>query len=396
MAAAPIPLLETVAPALALASAPAPAPASPYAGLRILYSGPSDGTSLQRAESLRALGAEVVHVPSGLVTPRGLAYQLYRAVHKLRKHPDFFRANRRLVREASNASFDIVWIDKGLWLHPATISKLRRLLPGVRVVAYSPDDMSNPNNQSPRYLKTLPLYDLNVTTKSYNVAELEALGAREMLHVDNAYDPAIHRPIELTPADRERYAVDVGFVGAYEAERADMLLRLAQAGLSVCVRGPQWARFFTGSHPNLRVIEGWVDDEAYPRIVNATKINLGFLRKSNRDQQTTRSVEIPACRAFMLAERTPEHERLFREGAEAEFFGDFEELLAKCRHYLANESERAEIAQRGYRRCVLAGYSNFGRLSAILDRALSLEPVREPAASAPRPTLVLQPDAVGA
>lgn len=346
----------------------------PAEGLRILYSGPPDGTCLQRAESLRSLGAEVVHVRSGIPSGTDPSYPLLRVAHQFKRHPDLYFANSRLLRIAKRSNFDIVWIDKGLWLRPRTLRLLRAALPEARMVSYSGDDMGNPGNQSKRYFDSLPLYDLHVTTKSYNVAELEALGAREMLFLDNSYDPAIHRPLELCDKERVQFGAEVGFVGAYEAERADLMLRLAEAGIPVTVRGPKWVRFLKASHPNLRVLGEWMDSDTYPRSINATKINLGFLRKVNRDLQTTRSIEIPACRAFLLAERTDEHRRLFREGIEAEFFDGFDELLEKCRHYLAHESERLRIAERGHRRCILGGYSYEGRLLNVVDRLMQISP----------------------
>ena len=112
---------------------------------------------------------------------------------------------------------------------------------------------------------------------------------------------------------------------------------------------------------------GWVLAEDAAKVFCATKINLHFLRKVARDLQTTRSVEIPACRGFMLAERTQEHLDLFDEGSEAEFFDDIDELLAKIKHYLLHSEQRKTIANAGYERCVKSGYSNYDRLNEILD-----------------------------
>jgi spore maturation protein CgeB len=110
----------------------------------------------------------------------------------------------------------------------------------------------------------------------------------------------------------------------------------------------------------------WGDD--YARGICSFAVNLAFLRKENRDLQTTRSAEIPACGGFMLAERTPEHQRLFQEGVEAEFFDSPEELLAKIQFYLDNEDKRRAMAAAGRQRCLDGGYSNPERLAAVLRR----------------------------
>ena len=180
---------------------------------------------------------------------------------------------------------------------------------------------------------------------------------------------AVHRPREVTPELRARLGGDVGFVGWPEGARERSMRFLARHGVDVRVWGP-WPRW--KSARNFRV-EGrplWGDE--YATALSAFRINLGFLRRVNRDRQTTRSIEIPACGGFLLAERTDEHLRLFREDVEAVFFSNDAELLEKARHYLAHEDERSRIAAAGRRRCLEDGYAYDARLTFILRHALGL------------------------
>ncbi|HEX5043067.1 MAG TPA: glycosyltransferase [Candidatus Polarisedimenticolaceae bacterium] len=331
---------------------------------RIVYVGPRSGTTLHRARALESLGAEIVWVEAD-VLHSWVARQLYRVGNRLRRPPDVFGANAGLLQAVRAHRAEVLWVDKGRSIRADTLRAARDAAPGIRLVNYSPDDMFNLANQSRQYCRAIPEYDLHVTTKSYNVAELRAAGARDVLFVDNAYEPEVHRPLALTDEERRLYGADVGFVGMYESERADVMLALAQAGIPVTVWSADWnpARH---RHGNLQVHRRFLDGLDYARAVNATRINLGFLRKVNRDLQTTRSIEIPACAAFLLAERTDEHRRLFREGEEAEFFGSTDELIRKCRHYLGQEDARRRIAEAGRQRCLTSGYSNRERLAGVL------------------------------
>ena len=334
--------------------------------LRILYVGMAGGVCGMRAEALRSLGHDLVTVPAEV--PRGYwRFQLYRIGSRLGRPPDVLGANRAILRAASRRMFDLLWVDKGRSIRPATLARVRALHPQSVLVTYSPDDMMNPDNQTAAYLSSIPQYDLHVTTKSYNVPELTERGARDAMFVDNAYDPATHRPLPLSAEEKQTYEAEVGFIGGFEEERAREMAHLAENGVPVTVWGYQWDQL--PDRPTaLRVVNRRVDGDEYAKAICGAKINLGFLRKINRDLQTTRSIEIPACGAFLLAERTEEHLGLFKEGEEAEFFSTREELLQKCRYYLEHDEKRERIASAGRARCVGDDYSNAGRLREVLNR----------------------------
>jgi hypothetical protein len=166
----------------------------------------------------------------------------------------------------------------------------------------------------------------------------------------------------MSDAPTEKFRAPVSFVGTYEAMRAESIGKIARAGIGVRVWGSRWDRW-PDPAPGVTVEGRDVVQDDYARALSAADIGLCFLRKINRDLQTQRSVEIPACGGFMLAERTDEHLSLFKEGIEAEFFSSDDELVEKCRHYLAHPEERKKIAAAGRARCLASRYDYGSRLA---------------------------------
>jgi spore maturation protein CgeB len=345
---------------------------APLFGLKALAVSPVsayDGfnTSAHRVRALESLGADVVVVDTALGARSGLARLPLRVCNRLFQRglavplPDPSQSRRRTLEAARRRHFDIIWLEKALTIGPDVVRSLRRLCPRAEIVGFAADDMCLRHNQSQQFIGALPHYDHFITNKASTVAELQALGASHVVVVGNGYDPEAFRPLPVTPADVARLGGDIGFIGSHETARARVMLGLAHAGLTVRVWGDGWGELI-GKHPLLRVENRPLYFDEYARACAAFKINLGFLRKLNRDQQTTRSVEIPACGGFLLAERTAEHLAMFDEGVEAELFASPGELLDKCRRYLADDAARLAIARRGHERC-LAGYSNAARLN---------------------------------
>lgn len=327
--------------------------------------------SYQRYNAMQELGYNVTavsFVPVDSKNPISEHTHVFaRMCHKLGFPLDKTGVNHKILTHVQSRQVDIIWVEKGLMVRPSVLRKARKLQPDLLLISYTEDDMFARHNQSRYYKKSLPLYDVVFTTKSYNChpEELPALGARKVVFVDKAYDKHRHRPVEYTQDDIRRLGSDVGFIGTFEQDRAGKMLYLAQNGVKVRIWGNGWSKW-VGKHPNLQVENKPVYGEDYVKALCATKINLCFLRKMNRDLQTDRTMEIPACGAFMLGERTMEHQRLFDEGREAAFFESKEEMLQKIYYYLENEQERQEVSWRGKQRCLKSGYSHHDRLLFML------------------------------
>jgi hypothetical protein len=145
-----------------------------------------------------------------------------------------------------------------------------------------------------------------------------------------------------------------------------LLARVARAGIPVKIYGGSWEDA-EANGPLRDAIQHrlvWGDD--YARAICSFDVNVGIVSKWNRNHTASRTFQIPALGAFLLHERNEVVTRYFREGVEAEFFGSAEELVEKCRHYLAHPDERRRIAEAGRRRCRESGYFEVDRVREVL------------------------------
>ena len=323
-------------------------------------------TGSHRLKAMEDLGCKVrrinTHTPSSIHKESKMWRRL---LVKVNGPKDLAGINAQILKCLKNDDFDVLWLDKVLTVTASTLQAVKILCSDCKIVGYSPDDMYARHNQTKQFLKHLPLYDIYFTTKTYNVSELKSLGCLKVQFVAEAFDPHTHCPMPVNAKEREYYGGPVGFIGAWERERAESMSELARRGIRIHIWGGGWnKRRFRDR--NIRIEGKAIYGEEYALAICAFDINLGFLRKCNRDLQTTRSIEIPACGAFMLAERTDEHLALFEEGKEAEFFDCDDELLEKVLYYLAHPNERRRIAAAGRARCLQSSYSNHDRMLEML------------------------------
>lgn len=325
--------------------------------------------SLMRAENIKnmchdfmALSNMPIPYLAGLNSP-GMIERLF---NKLRLPRDLNNINKSLSEIKTESRFDIIWIDKSPMIHVKTLLLLKNIFPKSKIISVSEDDMYALHNRSRYYEKCLPLYDFIFTTKVHNLTELKALGAKNTELFLDSYNAKLHRPMTqyLNIYDKD---IDVSFIGTYEDARAKSILWLGQHNIKILVFGNGWAKL-KNLNSNVVIQDKPIYGEEYVQIINRSRINLGFLRKLNRDQVTSRSMEITGSQGFLLAERTSRHVELFREGHEAEFFSTDQELLDKIYYYIQNPDEISKIAAAGRRRCTQSQYEMNDQIIKIIKK----------------------------
>ncbi len=335
----------------------------------------NEGTrSLMRAKKLEKLVKTVVKVSNtkvpyiaGIDKPS----LIYRIFHKLGMPLDTENLNSKVVKLVGRNVFDIIWVEKSIMIKPSTLRSIRLNNPLAKIISVSEDDMFARHNRSVYYDKSLPVYDIVFTTKVYNLIELKTLGAQSTELFLDSFDEDLHRPLsKYSDIKIKNYKYDVCFVGTFERERAETMIWLGSKGVKVTIFGNGWSGL-KDKHTNLIIKDRPVYGEEYVEVINNSKINLGFLRKINRDEVTSRTMEITACESFLIAERTSRHNELFTEGKEAEFFSTNKELYKKIQNYLIDDNLISEISKRGRRRCLQSGYDMTNQLSLILSKTMN-------------------------
>jgi len=233
------------------------------------------------------------------------------------------------------------------------------------MVHYTPDPQFK-FHRSKLFFGSIAQYDLCVTTKPYELNDYASAGARDTLLVLQGFRAEFHPERKLCDI-AANWKSDILFIGHFEPHYARQLRALAPLNVEFSIHGRRW-REYARWHRWARGIVGadgvWGTD--YAVALASTKIGIGLLSKLTDDSTTTRSFEIPASGALLLAERTKEHMELFEEGLEAEFFDSTHELQEKAARYLRDRRLREQIAAAGRRKCISGGYDSVSQMKRIL------------------------------
>jgi spore maturation protein CgeB len=198
---------------------------------------------------------------------------------------------------------------------------------------------------------------------------LRQAGAQHVGYLPLAADPAVHRPLTLTPEEEAEFGADVSFVGAGYANRRKILPRLTKQNWTFKLWGNEW----DGAEDLKPVLQRGgmrIETETCVKVFNSTRINLNLHSHTGdgldpqADFVNPRTFELAACGAFQLTDHRALLPELFT-AEEVATFRNTEELVPRIGMWLHDPDARAAMAQAARRR-VLAEHTYRHRMRTLL------------------------------
>lgn len=333
-------------------------------------------SSFQRCDVLQRLGYEVRRFDYCEYRPaETLSLRLRRRLARVdveRKATELI--NQKILALRKELNPDLVWMEWPRAFDEETLAALRDAWPKAVFVCFQDDNPFGERQEEipkwRKFIQNIKFFDLHFVKREEDHAPFLAHGAkRTALAMHGVYRPLFRPP---SPGSEMSAAYDVSFVGTALDHRVPFIREMIDGGLRLHVFGRKWYKSWMRWRHYSQFHSG-VLGQAYVDVLWGSSICLAFVSSSNRDQYTMRTFEIPGCRAFMLAERTPMHQALFNEGVEADFFSSVEECADKIRYYLRNPEARLKIAAAGWERCHRSNYWLETRMQEAVSVAMGTQ-----------------------
>ena len=201
---------------------------------RGLYIGAySEGsTSKMRADILWSLlnGWEFTVIDTDV--PKRVMPRLWQSIgFRYKVGPLIGKVNRYVLNNIGTGNYDLIWVDKAIYLTLATTMLLRKHT--AKLVHYTPDPAFT-FHRSKLFYKSMPFYDFVVTTKSYEMSDyMNVMGSNsKVLYATQGFDKELHRPMVEWASKK-----GVAFIGHYEEERVKPLEAMLHNGIYVTLAG---------------------------------------------------------------------------------------------------------------------------------------------------------------
>lgn len=334
---------------------------------RLLYIGIYfDGqTSKMRADKIGAVLSDWDMDIINTDEPKRAACRLWQVIgFRYKRGPLIGKVNRYVLDKLGNKHYDLIWVDKAIYLTRRTTEVLRKH--ADTLVHFTPDPAFT-FHRSQLFYDSMPFYDYVITTKSYEIDDfVRTMGGKDkVLYATQGFDKNLHRP--LVEWEQKK---GVAFIGHFEKERVEPIETLLNVGVDVTLAGINWEDF-AKSHdcPQLHYLGNGVYGEDYVRTISKCLFAWGSVSKWIPEKHTTRTFEIPAIKTALLTEYNDELAGFFTNN-EVIYYKDTRDMQDKVLYYNLHKEELRKIVERGYAKVQNGGFDYESIIRNLLNKIL--------------------------
>jgi spore maturation protein CgeB len=269
--------------------------------------------------------------------------------------------NNYLMEAIQNFRPDLFLTVFGLYIPDDVFSLLKEK--GVRSCCWWLDDPWGFEHSS----KIAPKFDLFFVHEPTMIKKYRAKGLDNVHYLPEACNPRIHKKMELTEEEMERYRCDLSFVGRPYPNRIEFLEAFTHWDLGI------WGEGWNEVSGKLKrhIKGGEIHQSEMVKIFNASKIVLNlhpdFGMREKGEGISPRTFAIAGCGVFQLVDYRREMERLFKVGEEIIAFRNLDQAIRLVEYYLSHPEESELIAKRAQER-VYREHTYKDRIREVLAR----------------------------
>ena len=330
--------------------------------MKILYCGPKGGTCESRKNGLINMGYNVFDFgleENILTNQKWFQFLEQKSLNSL----NLKRFNHRLLKMTEKIAPDLLWIDKGTYVYPETLKKIKNFTKKIQIIHHCTDDIEAGIHKFNNYLNSLDLYDAHFTSNKFNIDYLKKISKSHFFYNALGYDHNIFYPNN----GEKKY--DLCFIGHHEPEYEKYVSVAAKKEINFFLGGEGWG---SSAIPKSKIAFTRHNEKICPEIVANSWASLGLYSSWNRNVYSGRVLEIPAQKTVLIVKRNNFIETLYNEDSEAIFFDNSKELSSKLDNLFQDKNTLKKIAENGYKRC-LANKCTWedGMRAAIYDLELA-------------------------
>lgn len=289
---------------------------------------------------------------------------------KLFKRPEFtkniFKLEKKILQICQNEHPKIIWFEWPKDFKTQFIERLKIKLPNSIFISFQDDnpwgDRVNDFWMWKNYFRLIPYFDLHLIKRESDYINLVANGGKSFYY----WKHGVYNPIFFPMKQELKYKIS--FIGTCMDSRADLIEFLLENGIPIHVFGSHWKK---RSNLPKRFPNNFHDEVVgydYANVIRSSQICLGLVSKSNHDEWTMRTFEVPGCAKLLLAEKTQFHQELFVEDKEIQLFNGKEECLKKIQYLLIEPELCDDIGRAAHQKCLIKGWFIEINMKNFLDK----------------------------